>query len=323
MTEIKGRPFDPAQGTTVVEPAGAGKGHWVGALGVLHDPATGDTYMFYRSRRPIGEGRGWKCQVSRSEDGEHFTEAWTCTKEQLDAESIEGGALARGPDGSYRLYVSYLDNADRRWKIALIEADSVAEFDPAQRRVVFSGEDADSDGVKDPHVAVVDGRYYMFLNHAPKWLTAPATDVEEMHGTGNVFATKFGGSGGLATSEDGVHFVWQGDVIAPGHGWDSLLTRIDTMLWQPPLFVVYYSGRGSVEETYEDRTGVAVSLDLERFHKLSDDAPLLVSPLATGALRYMDAVVVGDEVLYYYEYARADGAHEIRMSKTSSAPIVT
>ena len=64
MTEIKGRPFDPAQGTTVVEPAGAGKGHWVGALGVLHDPATGDTYMFYRSRRPIGEGRGRKCQGS-------------------------------------------------------------------------------------------------------------------------------------------------------------------------------------------------------------------------------------------------------------------
>jgi hypothetical protein len=78
-----------------------------------------------------------------------------------------------------------------------------------------------------------------------------------------------------------------------------------------------------VEETYEDRTGVAVSVDLKRFHKLSDDAPLLVSPHASGARRYMDAVVVGDEVLYYYEYARADGAHEIRMSKTSSAPIVT
>ena len=95
------------------------------------------------------------------------------------------------------------------------------------------------------------------------------------------------------------------------------------MLWQPPLFVVYYSGRGSVEETYEDRTGVAVSVDLQKFHKLSDDAPLLTSPHATGALRYMDAALVGDEVIYYYEYARADGAHEIRMSRVSAAPIAT
>jgi hypothetical protein len=95
------------------------------------------------------------------------------------------------------------------------------------------------------------------------------------------------------------------------------------MLWQPPFFVVYYSGRGSVEETYEDRTGVAVSVDLKRFHKLSDDAPLLVSPEASGALRYMDAALVGDEVLYYYEYAKADGAHEIRMSRGSTAPIAT
>jgi hypothetical protein len=38
---MMGRPFDPAEGTTVVEPAGAGKGNWVGALGVLHDPASG------------------------------------------------------------------------------------------------------------------------------------------------------------------------------------------------------------------------------------------------------------------------------------------
>ena len=95
------------------------------------------------------------------------------------------------------------------------------------------------------------------------------------------------------------------------------------MLWQPPFFVVYYSGCGSVEETYEDRTGVAVSVDLKRFHKLSDDAPLLVYPEASGALRYMDAALVGDEVLYYYEYAKADGAHEIRMSRGSTAPIAT
>jgi hypothetical protein len=37
--------------------------------------------------------------------------------------------------------------------------------------------------------------------------------------------------------------------------------------------------------------------------------------MAGGSLRYLDAVSVGDELWLYYEYARADGAHELRVSK--------
>lgn len=51
--------------------------------------------------------------------------------------------------------------------------------------------------------------------------------------------------------------------------------------------------------------------------------PLLTSPHGTGALRYMGVALVGDEVLYYYEYARADRAHEIRMSRCPATPIAT
>jgi hypothetical protein len=41
---------------------------------------------------------------------------------------------------------------------------------------------------------------------------------------------------------------------------------------------------------------------------------VLASPHASGALRYMDVVPVGDELYFYYEAARPDGAHELRAS---------
>jgi hypothetical protein len=32
-------------------------------------------------------------------------------------------------------------------------------------------------------------------------------------------------------------------------------------------------------------------------------------------LRYLDAIVVGGVIHYYYEYARADGSHELRLNR--------
>jgi len=71
-----------------------------------------------------------------------------------------------------------------------------------------------------------------------------------------------------------------------------------------------YSGRSSIEETYEDGTGVAVSFDLKTFRKLTPDRPALQSVHATGSLRYSNVVVLDDEYVFYYEYARADGARD-------------
>ena len=245
-----------------------------------------------------------------------FSVIWTATNDQLQSESIEGGALLRGHDGRFRLYVSHLDRSARRWVISLLEADDPESFDLAARRVVFQGDDADSEGVKDPYVAIVDGSYHMFVHYAPRGLLRAGATEEELHATGNVFATEAGrGSTGLAVSDDGVHFRWQGDVLPPGDGWDRKLTRVDTMLHQPPIYLLFYSGRAGVEETYEDRTGIAVSLDLRRLHKLTEESPLLASPWGTGSLRYMDVVQVEDEVFVYYECARADGSHELRLNR--------
>ena len=37
--------------------------------------------------------------------------------------------------------------------------------------------------------------------------------------------------------------------------------------------------------------------------------------LGSGCLRYVDAVVFDDEILFYCEYARADGSHEPRLNR--------
>jgi len=309
--------FDPKEGSTVVEPPGTGPGYWSGAASAIYDDAE-RFFLYYRVRKPLEQGRGGRCYIAQSNDGLHFSPVWTATKEQFGSESIERAALTRSLEGRFRLYISYVDAKSRKWRIDLLEADSPERFDPAQRRSVLRAEDVGAEGVKDPYVTIVGRRYYMFVHYAPRALQPPDATPEELHGTGNIFATEKGrGSSGLALSDDGVHFRWTGDVLPPGKRWDRKLTRVDTVLYQPPVFTLLYSGRSSVEETYEDATGLAVSSDLRRFHKLTEEAPALVSPHGTGALRYTDAVPVGDEVLYYYECAREDGSHELRMSRVT------
>lgn len=40
-----------------------------------------------------------------------------------------------------------------------------------------------------------------------------------------------------------------------------------------------------------------------------------MAPHGSGSLRYLDAVVRDDAIYYYYEYARPDGSHELRMNR--------
>ena len=125
------------------------------------------------------------------------------------------------------------------------------------------------------------------------------------------------GRGGLCSvvrSADGVNFEWQGEVLPPGDSWDSKL-RVDTVAYVPPGFTVLYGGRACIEETYEYITGSAVSFDLKTFQKLTPHKPALQSVHATGSLKYSDIVVLDDAYVFYYECARADGAHEIRMNR--------
>ena len=306
--------FDPEQGAVVKEPDGRGPGWWVGAPSALYDRERQRFYLYYRQRRPLGEGRGWRVGVAESADGVRFTEIWHATKEQFGSTSIERSCILKRPDGAYRLYVSYVAMPQNRWRIDLLEAEDPRGWDPGRRVTILAPEAVDAEGVKDPVLFTVGPRTYMFVPYGPRASVVPGSTEEQLHGTGNVFTIpRIKHPSGLAVSEDGVRFDWLGDATLPGGGWDRQMARVSCVLHTPPVFQVFYDGRTGEGDIYEDKTGLCVTLDLRTFHKLTPDAPLLQSPHGQGCLRYLEAVPVGDRIFFYYEYGRPDGAHELRV----------
>ena len=77
----------------------------------------------------------------------------------------------------------------------------------------------------------------------------------------------------------------------------------------------FYDGIAGHHENYEEKTGLAVSDDLRNWEVLSPDGPVVLSPHTSGSLRYIDAQKIGDEIVFIYELTRANGAHEMRLSK--------
>lgn len=312
--------FDPSQGVTIREPPGSGAGYWAGAAGARYDDDSGAIYLYYRLRKPREQGRGYECRVAVSDDGLRFRDLWSATKERLGTESMERGTLWRSPEGTWRLYLGLVDPRDRRWRIDMMEADSPAEFDPSRRATVLTAADIGAEGVKDPYLMAIEGGVAMIVSYAPSPGRVDGSTAALMHASGDIYNTGITRSHtGLAVSDDGKHFQWRGDVFSPGDRWDAYAARIGTVLAADQKYLGFYDGSRHVGENYEERTGLAVSEDLVAWSRLTPEAPALVSPHASGSLRYVDAVRVGDDLLYYYEYARRDGSHELRTSRVGLA----
>ena len=308
--------FNPEEGITIVEPLNPGRGWWAGAPSVIYDESEKAFYLYYRLRKPRELGRGAICVIARSEDGIKFEEIWRAKKEDFNSPSIEKSALFISPDGKRRLYISYVDSETNKWRVDMLEGDSFESLDPSKRRKIFTPEDIGVEGVKDPFVIMIGGVYFMILSYAP---TPPGVTEElkkKMHETADVYNTGITKSHtGLAVSVDGVNFTWLGDIFSPREeGWDSYASRISTLIHMPPAFIAFYDGSASVEENYEEKTGLAVTFDLRNFIRLTVDGPILTSPHASGSLRYLDAVAVDGKLYCYYEYARSDGSHELRLN---------
>jgi sucrose-6-phosphate hydrolase SacC (GH32 family) len=308
-------PFDPEQGQTIIQPLDNAEGNWVGACNVVYDDESKKYFLYYRIRQPRPV-RGGKCVIAESSDGIHFNTIWETTKESLDSTSIEKASMMKAANGKWRLYMSYVDPADQRWRTDVIEADSPAQFDIANRQKVFTAADLNVEGVKDPYCFTFEGKTYLLLSYAPGKPNATEADKSEMHSTSDIYNTAHTkSSSGLAVSEDGITFEWLGDIFAPSEsGWDCHAARLGSILFRPPVFIGFYDGGPTHLENYEEKTGIAVSSDLKTWHRVSVYGPAITSPHGTGSLRYMDPLEMPGETRYYYEYARADGAHEIRLN---------
>lgn len=294
--------FDPEGGETVLEPDAAGAGHWVGAPSVIEDPASGRVLMAYRRRRPrdgSARERGYMAAVAASSDGGgSFEDLWRVTKQEVATTSLERFCLRPGAAGDWLLYTSWEEPAaSGRWRIGLLRAAAPEQFEIAAAQPVLAPEDVGVDAVKDPYVVATHGAQLMYIStfltpHGP----APTS---------------------LARSVDGVGFTWEGETLAVGRGgsWDAYQARLSSVVALGEGFVGYYDGAAGPAEDTEERCGLACSLDLRTWERITVAGPALVSPHATGSLRYIDVARIGETWWAYYEYARADGAHELRRSR--------
>ncbi|MFB5662535.1 hypothetical protein [Alteribacillus sp. HJP-4] len=309
--------FDPEKGKQVIGPPGTGEGYWAGAPTILFDEKEAAFYLYYRLRQPRGHGedeRGFEVRIAKSSDGKHFEDVWSLHKKELHSSSIERSSLLKVHDHLYRLYISYVDPADSRWRIDMIEAEKPDSFHAAERKKVLTANDVpNAEGVKDPYLLKVNGGYIMYFVYAKAF---HGSSKEEMHQTGDVHNTgKAVAMTGLAVSEDGIHFMWENTVLPVGvNNWDQYQSRLTTILENDGMYTAIWDGSAGVEQNYEEKAALAVTFDLKTFAKVSTDGPALET--AGGrAVRYIDAIVHKGRIWYYYEYTREDGSHELRLCK--------
>ena len=311
-------PMNPDSGTVIRSPMGQEKGYWVGAPGVYFDSSDATFYLTYRIRRPRGvePDRGGEIRIARSSDGVAFDDIWTGTKDKLNTPSIERCALIRDDDGKWLFYVSYVDPEDQRWRTDVVEADSPDRFDLTQTCPVLTAKSIGAEGVKDPFVFRLAGLYHMILSYA---FVEGDADNQALHGTADAYNTGLIHSAtGLATSENGRDWQWHGPLLLPAKGkWDAYCARIGCLWYQAPVWLALYDGSADVSENYEERCGLAYSCDLRTFHRVSRSGPLWQNPHASGALRYFDVLDFPNERFLYYEMARPDGSHDLRVLRRS------
>jgi hypothetical protein len=290
-----------------------GPGHWAGAPSALATPER--LLLAYRLRAPRPE-RGYELRIASSDDGRAFRDVWTLRKEALDSVSMERVCLAAIP-GGVRLYVSYVDPADGRWRIDVIEADRAEHLDLRSRRPALTAGAARVESVKDPVVLHDGGRWLMFASFGSRELRAAPGRDETLDASGDPLSTgQLLSCTGLATSEDGLAWSWEGPVLVPPRrGWDGFETRISTVVRRGADWLALYDGIATLDENYEERTGVATSDDLRRWDRTTVDGPAFRSEHASGSLRYACLARVGGRTLAYFEAARPDGAHDLEVAE--------
>ncbi len=287
--------FAPEGGETVLAPDAPGAGHWAGAPSVVAEDDR--VLLTYRRRRPRDgspDERGYLGAIAESRDGgRSFTDIWRVTKQELGTSSLERFCLRRAPEGDWLLYTSWEDPpSSGKWRIDVMRASTPKDFSPQSATGVLLPDNLGVDAVKDPYVLTHQGEVLMFVS---------------------TFLTRRGPAPTyLATSDDGVRFVWQGEVLGVGRGWDAYQARLSSVWRLGPGFVAYYDGAGSPADDTEEHCGVAVSVDLRRWQSVTPEGPALISPYASGSLRYVEAVDIQGSSFVYYEYARSDGSHELR-----------
>ncbi len=294
--------FDPSASTIVREPPGSGYGNWVGGK-MAFDPDTGMFTLFYRERKPLERGRAGRCGVAISMDGISFTEVWSASKDDFNANSIEEGHAVRF-NGTWMLYVSYEIAGTSQWRIDLIEADDPANFDVQSRRTVLSPGEFGLAWIKDPYVHIMEDAVWLYAAVPPR--TGPIAE-------GNTVTAAPLDATVVAISDDGRYFPTIEYVFdAPGNdSWHGRRARINSMIPWDDGYLAMFDGGRTFYDNYEEQAGFALSPDGKHFTRLDD--PWISSPF--GCVRYVCAVDTPDALFFSFEYTRQDGSHDLRVQR--------
>jgi hypothetical protein len=294
--------FDPSGSTTVRTPPGRGYGNWVGGK-VAYDEESELFTLFFRERRPLEHGRAGTCGIAVSSDGIEFTDVWTATKDDFNANSIEEGHCLRFRD-KWMVYVSYEVSGTSMWRIDLIEADELPQISTQARRTVLFPGDFGIPWIKDPYVHFIGNELWLYAAVPPR--TGPRHDGDTVHAAA-LDATV------LAVSEDGRYFPSIEYVFeAPGDdSWHGRRARINSMISWNDGYLAMFDGGRTFYDNYEEHAGMALSPDGRSFHRLEDK--WITS--RHGCVRYVCALRVPDGIHVYFEYTVEDGSHELRMQR--------
>lgn len=281
---MAGFPLPGSAPAIVAVPApGDGQGFWNGSSSAALDED--DSFVVaYRLRMGTTAESPAATVIARSDDGERLTTVATLDKSLYDAMSMERPALVRTDEGRWRLYTCCATKGSKHWWIDVLEADDPEDFEEAEPRTVFPGDD--SWGVKDPIVHRLGGGWQAWICCHP---------LDEPDEEDRMFTA-------YATSADGLKWDWHGIVMSPRPGmWDARGARLTAVLADGRAT---YDGRASKEENWYERTGLA---------RREGDTIVAVGDEPVSDARYLDVVPLPDGgYRIYYEARLPDDSHELR-----------
>jgi len=336
---------DQEAARVIVEPQHRSSGFWFGGGNLVADD-DGVIWLVgrYRNRGDSRTGleagqRGLECALFRSDDGgASFAKIRAWSKAELSGSgpavlSIEGTSLHRRAKGTWELFVS--SEKDRPYPPGLVEFQkpgtgvwSIDVMTGATPDTIDAGSltpvigNRDEPGylhVKDPVVSDGDnGETVMILcTHPFSWAS---------------------GNTGLAIRQadaDGFGLVdWE--MVHRGPSWDVASTRVTARLriprvgcfaGLPPCSVYFHDGAECMREleqnsraksrprgySCEELGGALFGWDAQfpATTRLSPDAPLFISPHATGCSRYVECLRLDDAIVATWQQAQPDGSQPL------------
>src|SRR5256885_16295518 len=182
---------------------------------------------------------------------------------------------------------------------------------PPAGRAALPADMASTVAVKDPWIRRMNDGWWMFVSYGRR----PSGNERKLHASGDALSTgAVKSETGLATSANGLRWKWEGRIFSPSaKGWDKATARLTTAFRSGDGWLGLYDGASDISENYEERCGMARSADLRTWERIGS-GPAIGAAGGPGTVRYVESVVFGERLLFFFERTRADGAHELCMS---------